>query len=504
MSPGPRKPSAPSAQGSLFDLTPGGDGRVLAETPKDRPKAGLPLAMPPVTGPVPPPPSGAVRSDLDDPFRYDEGGDEGPLDLRTMGLFTDDEDPFRGAESEEEEEAGPRVYSVTELATALKDTLEDQFPEILVQGELADFKGVHRSGHLYCGLKDAKSQIRLVMWKGSLSRLPFELKGGLEVIVTGKLDFYGGSGSLQIVAERMEPVGIGALQLKFEQLKEKLKAEGLFEAARKRKVSPLNWRVGIVTTLTGAALQDMLKIFRSRFPLGEVFVFHASVQGEKAPAELIKAIASANRYSAVSPKPLDVLIVGRGGGSYEDLFCFNDEGLARAIVASKVPTVSAVGHEIDFTIADMVADRRAATPSHAAQETVPELRLWTERLADLERIFERRVRQAIAEQRQRVDTAYSRVVAAAPQRRLQQQKELLAREQRRLENLAKSLLDRRKADVARAAQVLDALSPLKVLDRGYAIAQDGAGKAVRSVRDVKAGDELGVKLKDGVVKARAV
>jgi exodeoxyribonuclease VII large subunit len=169
-----------------------------------------------------------------------------------------------------------------------------------------------------------------------------------------------------------------------------------------------------------------------------------------------------------------------------------------------VPTVSAVGHEIDFTIADMVADRRAATPSHAAQETVPELRLWTERLADLERIFERRVRQAIAEQRQRVDTAYSRVVAAAPQRRLQQQKELLAREQRRLENLAKSLLDRRKADVARAAQVLDALSPLKVLDRGYAIAQDGAGKAVRSVRDVKAGDELGVKLKDGVVKARAV
>jgi len=486
-------------QGSLFDLVSSGDGRVVAQTP---PKSSAPKSAavrpeaPPVVGDkVPPPPPGfrvPVESFIDD--------EDIELAGHLAGLFDDGEEPLQEAP----EPAGPKVHSVTELATSLRDTLEDAFPEVLVQGELADFKGVHRSGHLYCGLKDSKSQIRLVMWRGALQKVPFELKAGMEVVVTGKIDFYAGTGSLQIVAERMEPVGIGALQLKFEQLKEKLRLEGLFDAARKRKVPPLNWRVGVITSLTGAALQDMLRIFRSRFPLGEVYVFHAAVQGEKAPSELVAAVQRANRYSLTTPKPLDVLVIGRGGGSYEDLFCFNDEGLARALAASKIPTVSAVGHEIDFTIADMVADRRSATPSHAAQETVPELRLWIERLVELERIFERRALQSVTDHRQRVDTAYNRLVAAAPQRRLVQQKEILGREQRRLETLIRNKLDRRKGDIVRAGQVLDALSPLKVLDRGYAIAQNEAGLAVRSVKDVQSGDALSLKLKDGSVQARVV
>lgn len=504
MPPGPRKPSSPSAsQGSLFDIGPSPDGRVLTKGLAQRPQARIPEPDPfALIDKMPAPPIGFRKRDasLEDDADLEVSGE-------VSGLFDDGDEPMLASlleDMEVPEPVGPKVHSVTELATALRDTLEDAFPEIMVQGEIADYKGTHRSGHLYCGLKDEKSQIRLVMWRGALQKVPFELKAGMEVIITGKLDFYAGSGSLQIVAERMEPVGIGALQLKFEQLKEKLRLEGLFAVERKRKVSPVNWRLGIVTTLTGAALQDMLKIFRTRFPLAEVFVFHASVQGANAPTELIEAVKRANRYSESQSKPLDVLIVGRGGGSYEDLFCFNDEGLARAYVASKLPIVSAVGHEIDYTIADMVADRRSATPSHAAQETVPEVRLWVERLNELERIFERRARQVITDQRQRVDAAYSRVVAAAPQRRLAQEKELLAREQRRLDTLLRNLIQRRKADVARASQVLDALSPLKVLDRGYSIAQDATGKAVRSVRDVKSGDELGLKLKDGVVKTKVI
>ncbi len=397
---------------------------------------------------------------------------------------------------------GPIIFSVSEISLELKAALADRFGEILIQGEICDFKGIHRSGHLYFGLKDEKAQIKAVMWRGALTKVPFEIKGGLEVIITGRIDYYGGSGSLQIVVEKMEPVGIGALQLKFEQLKEKLSAEGLFDSSRKRKIAPLNWRIGVITGRSTAALQDLLKIFSTRFPLVEVFLFSASVQGEKAPKELCDAIVLANNFSSKATKPLDVLIIGRGGGSYEDLFCFNDEALARAIAASKIPTVSAVGHEIDFTIADMVADKRAATPSNAAEMTVPESGLWMDRLAELLRSFERQMLDSIQDLQQKIDLLYNRITSCAPQNKLQSQKELLGQYQLRLDQLIKSSVERRSAQVARLASVLDALSPLKVLDRGYAMAAMADGRVIRSVQDTKSGDEVKLRLSDGLLSAR--
>ncbi|MEO5668915.1 MAG: exodeoxyribonuclease VII large subunit [Bdellovibrionota bacterium] len=396
---------------------------------------------------------------------------------------------------------GRQIYSVTELCSEIKDTLRRGLGTVTVQGEIADFKGVHRNGHLYCALKDETSQLRVVMWKNALAALPFEVKGGLEVIVTGKLDFYAGSGSLQINVERMEPVGIGALQLKFEQLKEKLQKEGLFDVARKRKISNLNWRVGLVTGKSTAALKDMLHGFEDRFPLAEIFFFQATVQGEKAPAEIISAIDLANRWSAESAKPLDVLIVGRGGGSYEDLFCFNDEGVARAMVASKIPVVSAIGHEIDFTIADFVSDKRAATPTKAAEICTPDQRDWLRRLNEIEEQLPLTIEDMIRERQEKIDTLTNRLVLAAPHKKLQHQKELLKHREEILVRSLRKKLEALHATLERKGAVLDALSPLKVLDRGYSVARDTSGKALRSVAQVKVGETVELQLADGQIQA---
>jgi exodeoxyribonuclease VII large subunit len=400
---------------------------------------------------------------------------------------------------------GPKVYTVAELSGLIKDELRDRFGRVCVQGEIADFKGIHRNGHLYCSLKDEGANMRLVMWRSALAKVPFELRAGLEVVVTGTLDYYGASGSLQLSAERLEPLGMGALQLKFEQLKEKLAKEGLFDAARKRPVSPLNWRVGLVTGKSTAALQDMLRIFATRFPLAEVFLFHASVQGERAPGEIVASIETANRWSAAEAsqgrRPLDVLIVGRGGGSYEDLFCFNDERVARALAASRVPTVSAVGHEIDFTIADFVADKRAATPSNAAEMTVPEGRLWLDRLEDIREALPRHMLDHINERRLQVDHLTNRLLSQAPQRKLALQRELLAARRVRIEVLIRQRLTKGRSEITRLSQVLDALSPLKILGRGFAVAQDVAGRPLRHIAQVHTGDALRIRLQDGSFRA---
>ncbi len=395
----------------------------------------------------------------------------------------------------------PSPVSVTELCKQIKITLKNDYGTVYVQGEIADFKGVHRSGHLYCSLKDESSQIRLVMWKGAFDKIPFDVKAGLEVIVRGKLDFYGGSGSLQISADRMEPVGVGALQLKFEQLKEKLEKEGLFSEERKRPIPSICWRVGLVTGKSTAALQDMLRIFSQRFPLAEVFLFHASVQGDKAPSEVTQALARANRFSEGSKKPLDVVIVARGGGSYEDLFCFNDESIARAIAASSIPVVSAIGHEIDYTIADFVADRRSATPTHAAQEVVPDRIAWIERLESLERLFIDNIEDRLTNFQEKVDYLYNRLVAMAPQKRIAQEWELLKMRRSRMEDLMRARLQGIRALIAQRAAVLDAMSPLKVFERGYSMALDSTGKALRSIAQVKSGDKISLSVLDGEFSA---
>lgn len=401
-----------------------------------------------------------------------------------------------------EKPKGPTVYSVTALSTNLRDTLRTQYGEVLVQGEIADFKGVHRSGHLYFALKDENSQIRAVMWRGAVAKLPFEVKQGLEVIVTAKIDFYGGGGSLQLNVERMEPVGLGALQLRFEQLKEKLTAEGLFDLGKKRKVSPINYRIGLVTGRSTAALQDMLKVIRSRFPIAEVYLFHAAVQGESAPLEVERAIALANRYSSSRSQPLDVLVVARGGGSYEDLFCFNDEKIVRAIAASRVPVVSAIGHEIDVTLADFAADRRSATPSHAAQEIVPESRLWLVRLEELGARLQTRMMDRLRDARLRLDAMESKLRGASPERKLEQQKRMFADRGRVLELLMRQRLQSRRDQLSRLAQTLDALSPLRVLDRGYGLILDAKGAAVTSVKSLSQPTIIQLRLSDGTKRGQ--
>jgi exodeoxyribonuclease VII large subunit len=398
-------------------------------------------------------------------------------------------------------ESGPQVFSVSELATAIKDSLRDRFGTFAVQGEICDFKGIHRNGHLYCGLKDENSQIRLVMWRTALQKLPFEIRQGLEVIVTGKLDFYGGSGSLQINADRIEPLGIGALQLKFEQLKEKLKAEGLFDPARKKIVPAVNWRVGIVTGRSTAAFQDMLRIFRQRFPMAQIFLFHATVQGKCAAEEISAAVERANRYSSENDA-LDVLIIGRGGGSYEDLFCFNDEGLARAIARSKIPTVSAVGHEIDFTIADFVADRRAATPSHAAQELVPDALLWIQRLSEIAERLQQKVEDFIADLRIRTDHLMERLIQAAPHKRLEHQREILKGAAHRISTQIQRILQAERHRLGTLAATLEALSPLKSFNRGWALATGPTGKVLQSIHEVRVGDKIKIRLKNGSLGAK--
>lgn len=396
------------------------------------------------------------------------------------------------------------IYSVTDLSLKLRDHLKDHFSSVIVQGEIADFKGIHRSGHLYFALKDSTSQIRAVMWKGSLSKVPFKVEGGLEVIIRGKLDFYGGSGSMQIVVEHMEPVGIGALQLKFEQLKEKLRAEGLFDAARKRPLPAVAWRIGVVTGKSTAAFQDMQKVLRHRFPLAEVYLFHASVQGERAASEIVASIERANKWSALQPKPLDVLIVGRGGGSYEDLFCFNEESVARAIVNSVIPVVTGIGHEIDTTIADFVADYRAATPSHAVSSVVPEILDWQTKLDySLDRL-KRRIFEITGDLQQKIDHLSVRVLNAAPQKQIAVCLDQISRFENRLTLAMQKSLEHRFQRVNALAQVLDALSPLKVLDRGYSIVRTLKGALVRDPLQLKTGDDLEVEWSKGKVKVQVI
>lgn len=429
------------------------------------------------------------------------------ITTRTVNLDPVDDGEFFGGPEEAFDVDEPeleRIYSVTDLAHLFRDHLKEHFSSIVVQGEIADFKGIHRSGHLYFAIKDDASQIRAVMWKGALNKVPFKIEGGLEVIIRGKLDFYGGSGSTQIVVEHMEPVGVGALQLKFEQLKEKLRLEGLFEASRKRALPAVAWRIGVVTGKSTAAFQDMQKVLRHRFPLAEVYLFHASVQGASAPSEIVRSIERANAWSVKQSKPLDVLIVGRGGGSYEDLFCFNDESVARAIVASGLPVVTGIGHEIDTTIADFVADYRAATPSHAVSSVVPEIADWQARLDYLAERMSRRVSDLLSDLNQKIDHLMVRILNAAPHKQLSACRDALKRMQERLKLSMSAILETRRHRVNGLAQVLDALSPLKVLDRGYSLVRKGDGTLVREASSLVSGDQIEVEWAQSKIKAKVI
>ncbi|MCU0876567.1 MAG: exodeoxyribonuclease VII large subunit [Pirellulaceae bacterium] len=388
--------------------------------------------------------------------------------------------------------------TVSELTLLIKGTLESQFHGLWVSGEISEISRPH-SGHIYFTLKDAQAQIRGVIWRSAAARIRFALEEGQEVLCQGDLDVYPPRGSYQLNVRQIEPRGAGALQIAFQQLLKRLTAEGLFEPSRKRPLPRFPQRVGFVTSPTGAAIRDFLEVAARRYPGVAISVFPARVQGEGAAAEIVRGIELANR---VRPT-LDVLVVGRGGGSIEDLWCFNEEPVVRAIAASRVPVVSAVGHEIDVTLADLAADVRALTPSEAAERVIPSAEELTARL----RQFERRM---VASLRGRAAAARRYLEQIAKSRVLRDPRVLLYDRARRLDELearATRAIERKvestRQELVAAAARLEALSPLGVLARGYSVTLDErTGAVVRDASELSAGDLVRTRLAQGSFTSR--
>ncbi len=388
-----------------------------------------------------------------------------------------------------------QVLSVAELTGQIKHRLEGAFSAVAVSGEISNFSRP-QSGHCYFTLKDQRAQLRAVLWRGQASRIKFPLEDGLEVVCHGHLDVYAPRGSYQLVVERIEPQGIGALELALRRLREKLAAEGLFDAERKRPLPKFPRRIGFVTSPTGAAVRDFLEVLRRRWQGVHVLVLPARVQGQAAAAELVAGVELAERLRPA----LDVLVVGRGGGSLEDLWCFNDETLVRAIAASPIPVVSAVGHEIDVTLSDLAADVRALTPSEAAERVVPAAE---EVMAqpDAQR------RRLTGSMRARLATVRARLEAAANSPALRRPLDRIHEQERRLDELA-ARRDRAIAQTLetshqrfnRLAGKLEALSPLEVLARGYSVtSRVHDGKLIRQANDLQPGEVIENRLAKGRV-----
>jgi exodeoxyribonuclease VII large subunit len=433
-----------------------------------------------------------------------------------------------------------KIYSVTELSREIKGLLEGKFPDIWVAGEVSNFRAA-ASGHYYFTLKDAGAQLRAVCFRNQARYLKFKPQDGISVIARGRLSAYEARGEYQLLVELLEPAGLGALQLAFEQLKAKLAAEGLFAPARKKPLPLLPRTIGIVTSPSGAAIRDILRVLKRRFRNMNVLLYPARVQGEGAAPEIAEGIEYFNRHALA-----DVLIVGRGGGSLEDLWAFNEEMVARAIAASRIPVLSAVGHETDFTIADFVADLRAPTPSAAAelavrrkQDLMTELDHHARRMNQvlrlklsearallsgltLHRVFQTWATR-IAERAQRVDDAMvemnrllrekfndcrqawletSAGVARYDFGRLISLKRaaLAERDVRLLSEFTRYLNDRQ-ARLAQATAILNERSPLTILNRGYSITRDAAGRILRDARQVNVGDDISVHLARGELGA---
>lgn len=388
--------------------------------------------------------------------------------------------------------------SVGELVHAAKRVLEDAPPlaDALVRGEISGFRA-YASGHWYFSLKDEHAQISCVMFRGANARVPFEPEDGLAVVAQGGVGVYAQRGQMQFLVTRMTPDGAGALAVALEQLKRRLADEGLFDEERKRALPPFPRRIGVVTSAQGAVWHDIQKVARRRFPGIELILRPVRVQGDGAAAEIAAAIAQFNAHRAA-----DVLIVGRGGGSLEDLWAFNEERTVRAIAGSEIPVVSAVGHETDVTLADFAADARAATPSHAAELVVPEVEAWLEFLVEAEARLRRALGRRADVARQRFDGVARASVLARPERWLAEHRQRHDEAALRLEQSMRRVVAAKDADLRERAASLDALSPLAVLARGFSVvSRTRDGRAVRRVDDVAAGDVVEVRVPDGRFRA---
>ncbi len=436
-----------------------------------------------------------------------------------------------------------RYVTVSALTKYIKRKFDadPHLRDIYVKGEISNFKR-HSSGHLYFTLKDSNARISAVMFLSDARNLPFEPEDGMTVLARGEISVYEPNGQYQLYVSQMQPEGIGALYLAFEQLKEKLEKEGLFREEKKKPLPPYPKTVGVVTSPTGAAIRDIITTIRRRYPIARIILYPATVQGETAAPSVARAIKTANER-----KEADVLIVGRGGGSIEELWAFNEEIVARAIYESDIPVISAVGHETDTTIADFVADRRAPTPTGAAELAVPNIddiierilnrkirmiramkerynaaaewlnrlkksyafrypeRLYEQKMEQLDRTLEqlnRLLKQKYMDQQQELRLLTKRIAAKHPQHDYEQAARQFHERLKRLNRSMSGIYKLKQKEYVRVIQTLSALSPLKVMERGFSIVYDEKDGIVKSVRDVKENELITVTVSDGKIEAR--
>ncbi|SDW58304.1 exodeoxyribonuclease VII large subunit [Marinobacter mobilis] len=432
----------------------------------------------------------------------------------------------------------PRALTVSELNHQVRHLLETSFMQAWIEGELSSFSRPS-SGHWYFTLKDSKCQVRCAMFRGFNQRVQPTPREGDQIRIRGKVSLYENRGDFQIIVEHMEPAGLGALQQAFDALKLKLNQEGLFDPARKKSIPFPPRHIGVVTSPTGAAIHDILTVLARRCPTVPVTLYPTAVQGQAATDSIVNAIQLAQRHNQA-----DVLIIGRGGGSLEDLWCFNEERVARAIAQCSIPTVSAVGHEIDVTIADFVADLRAPTPSAAAEKISPDQSEWlrrlkeqefrlqqaalrhiqrqqtqlqhltarlrdprrelqekAQRLDDLEVRLKGAIKQRQRQEITRLDSLSARLSAQSPSRQLQTYQDAILQLRSHLETGLRRLVRNRQDQLAHLAQTLNVVSPLATLDRGYAILQDESGNIVRQANQVNVGTTINARVSEGSITA---
>jgi len=388
------------------------------------------------------------------------------------------------------------ILSVSELNEYIRQLVDGDpmLAGLCVSGELSNYK-VYPSGHHYFTLKDEQSSLRCVMFKSSADKLRFRPESGMKVFASGRIAVYPRDGAYQLYCSSLTPAGLGDLHVAFEQLKAKLFEEGLFDAGHKKPLPKFPKRIAVITSGAGAAVRDIIRVLRARWPMTEVVILPVRVQGVEAPAEIVGALRYANKWRVA-----DLIITGRGGGSIEDLWAFNDERVARAIYESEIPVISAVGHEPDVTIADFVADLRAATPSNGAELAVPDQEELYETLHQLSLRYGEAMQKKLKLRRDRLQMYAERRVLRDPMSSVEDRRQLLDHISDRLAAAQSGKLARmRQSQIAYAAK-LDALSPLKVLTRGYAIPKNEAGRSIRSVSDTRVGEHITLTLTDGALR----
>lgn len=392
------------------------------------------------------------------------------------------------------------VLSVSQLNRYVKSIIEQDYnlQTVFVQGEISNFTNHYRTGHYYMTIKDEYSSIRAVMFKSANSRLRFMPENSMNVIIKGRVSVFERDGQYQLYIDDMQPDGAGALSLAFEQLKNKLAAEGLFDESRKRPIPRFPERVGVVTSPTGAAIRDIINVISRRFPAAELILCPVQVQGASAAGQIKAAIELFN-----AKKAADVLIVGRGGGSAEELWAFNEEPVARAVAASEIPVISAVGHETDFTICDFAADLRAPTPSAAAEIAVPDITALDELLGSFSRRMNSAVGGTLTHEKARLEARAQLLKRLSPRNYIDDLAARCGGAGVRIDSAVRHSMEVRRGEIAALCARLDALSPLRVIARGYAVASSG-GKVLTSPSQVEVGDTIDLRLAGGELKCEVI